>query len=59
MAKFNRLYYYTSKGEKKLNCYNIPVPKELVEKAQLENIDIEIVVEKGKIILQPKILQTN
>ena len=54
MAKFNKLFYYTSKGEKKLNCYNIPVPKELVEKAQLENIDIEIVVDKNRIILQKK-----
>lgn len=54
MAKFNKLFYYTSKGEKRLNCYTIPVPKELVEKANLENTDIEIVVQDNVIILKKK-----
>ena len=52
MAKLNPMYYYTSKGEKKLNCYNIPIPKELVEKTKLKDKNIEVVIEKGKIILQ-------
>lgn len=54
MAKLNKVYYYTSKGEKKLNCYNIPVPKAMVEKAQLENVDIQLRVDNGKIIIERK-----
>lgn len=54
MAKLNPMYYYTSKGEKKLNCYNIPVPKELVERAKLENSDIELEVKNDTIIIKKK-----
>lgn len=55
MAKLNKMYYYTSKHEKKLNCYYIPIPKELVEKAQLENIDLQLKAENKKITIEPKI----
>jgi len=54
MTKLNKMYYYTSKGEKKLNCYNIPIPKIMVEKAELENVDIQIKVENKKIIIESK-----
>lgn len=54
MAKLNKMYYYTSKGEKKLNCYNIPIPKELVEQANLQNVDIKWKVEGNKLILERK-----
>lgn len=54
MAKFTKMYYYTSKGEKKLNCYMIPIPKDLVEKAKLQNVQIEAKIENNKIILQKK-----
>ena len=54
MAKFTPMYYYTSKREKKLNCYMIPVPKDVVEKAQLAGYDIQIKVEGNKIVLEKK-----
>lgn len=54
MAKMNKMYYYTSKGEKKLNCYTTSIPKELVEKAKLEGKDLKIVQENDKIIISAK-----
>lgn len=51
MAKLNKMYYYTSKKEKKLNCYYITIPKELVEKAKLSN-EVELKVEGNKIIIK-------
>lgn len=54
MAKLNKMYYYTSTGEKKLNCYNVPIPKALVEQAKLENVDIKVIVENNKIIITRK-----
>lgn len=53
MAKLNKMYYYTSKKEKKLNCYYITIPKELVEKAGLSN-EVELKVEDNKIIVKGK-----
>lgn len=54
MAKLNKMYYYNSKGEKKLNCYNIPIPKAIVEQTNLENVDLQLRVENGKIIIERK-----
>lgn len=54
MTKLNKMYYYTSKGEKKLNCYNIPIPKIMVEQAELENIEIQLKVQDKKIIIERK-----
>ena len=54
MAKFTKTYYYTSKGEKKLNCYMIPIPKKIVEEAQLQDKEIEAKAENKKIILISK-----
>ena len=51
MAKLNKMYYYTSKKEKKLNRYYITLSKEMVEKAGLgEEVDIK--VENNKIIIK-------
>ena len=54
MPKLNKMYYYTSTGEKKLNCYNIPIPKAIVEKVELEDKEIQIKVENKKIIIENK-----
>lgn len=54
MKKLNKMYYYTKEGKKKLNCYYIPIPKQMVEEAGLENIEIQIRVENGKIIIESK-----
>ena len=51
MAKLNKMYYYTSKGEKKLNCYNIAIPKDLVEKLGLQDKEIVVKIENDKIVI--------
>lgn len=51
MAKLNKMYYYTSKKEKKLNCYYITIPKEMIEKAGLKE-QVELKVEGNKIIIK-------
>lgn len=52
-AKFTKQMYYT-KREEKLNSYKVNIPKELVKKANMEDIDyVNIYVEeKGKIIIE-------
>lgn len=54
MAKLKKMYYYTSKGEKKINCYYATIPKDLVEKAKLENSEIIIKIENNKLIIDKK-----
>lgn len=54
MAKMNKMYYYTSKGERKLNCYNVVIPKELVEKLKLEDKEIEVKIENNKLVVDKK-----
>ena len=54
MAKMSKLYYYTSKGEKKLNCFTVPIPKEEVEKAGLVDVDLKITAQNDKIIIEKK-----
>lgn len=54
MAKLNKMYYYTSKGEKKLNCYNIAIPKEIVEKVNLQDKEITIKIFNNKIVIDKK-----
>lgn len=54
MTKLNKMYYYTSKKEKKLNCYYINIPKALVEKMGLEDKEVEIKQDDNKIIIKEK-----
>lgn len=53
MAKLAKLMYYTSKGEKKLNCYVKNIPKEIVKQAGItDNDDLIVRAENGKIIIE-------
>ena len=52
MAKLNKMFYHTSKGEKKLNCYYITLPKEMVDQVDFENSEIKVVVKDKKIIIE-------
>lgn len=54
MAKFNRMYYYTAKGEKKLNCYNVAISKDIVELANLQDKELKITISSNKIIIEQK-----
>jgi antitoxin component of MazEF toxin-antitoxin module len=53
MTKLNKMYYYTAKKEKKLNCYYVTIPKEMIEKAKL-NEEIKLEIENDKIIIKNK-----
>ena len=53
MARLVKQYYYTSTGEKKLNCYSVPIPKELVNKTNIKEEDkLKITALNNKIIIE-------
>lgn len=52
MAKINKMYYYTAKGEKKINRYYITLPKQLVEQMGLQNEDVDVKIKDNKIIIE-------
>lgn len=53
MAKLNKQYYYSKDGERRINCYHVIVPKHIVKKAGIDEIDELVVYAKGnKIIIE-------
>lgn len=53
MAKLGKNSYRTAKGEKKLNCYLIPLSKEIVAKTNItEQDELKITVKDNKIIVE-------
>ena len=55
MAKLQKQYYITNKGEKKINCYHINISREIVAKSNIKDGDeTKIYVEDGKIIIEKK-----
>ena len=52
MTKLAKQYYLNAKGEKKVNCYKVNISKQLVDKTDLENKEIKIVVKDNKIIIE-------
>jgi hypothetical protein len=54
MPRMSKIYYQTSKGEKKLNCYHIPISRKIVEEAKLQNVELIVRAENGKIIIEKK-----
>lgn len=54
MAKLNKMYYYTSKGEKKINRYYVSIPRELVEKLDLQDKEVEVKIIDNKIVVDKK-----
>lgn len=53
MAKLGKQMYYTSK-EKKINSYKVTIPRDIVKKAKMEDVEeVRIYVEEeGKIIIE-------
>ena len=39
MARLNKQYYYSKKGEKRINCYHVIVPKAVVKEAGIDEDD--------------------
>lgn len=52
MPKLAKQYYLNAKGEKKVNCYKVNISKQLVDKTDLEDKEIKIVVKDNKIIIE-------
>lgn len=52
MPKLSKLYYTTSKGERKINCYNVQIPKKVVEQTNIEDNDIKVYAKDNKIIIE-------
>lgn len=52
MPKLSKLYYITSKGERKINCYNVQIPKKVVEQTNIEENDIKVYAKDNKIIIE-------
>ena len=53
MAKLGRNTYRTAKGETRLNCYMVPIKKELIAKTDItENDELKISVIHGKIVIE-------
>ena len=54
MAKLSKNCYTTSKGERKVNCFVVNIPKEVVNNTDLSDKELKIYAEKGKIIIDKK-----
>ena len=54
MPKLAKQMYTTAKGERKLNCYVISIPKEVVMKTDLDGKDLKIETSGNKIIIEKK-----
>lgn len=52
MPKLSKLYYMTSKGERKINCYNVQIPKKVVEQTNIQENNIKVYAENNKIIIE-------
>lgn len=53
MAKLGKQMYYSIKDkEKKLNCYKINIPKEVVNKTDLVDKEVKVYSKDNKIIIE-------
>ena len=51
MTKLIKKYYYASNGERKINCYAVHIPKNMLDKTDIKD-NINIKVENNKIIIE-------
>lgn len=55
MPKLAKNMYKSLKtGERRLNCYVVSIPKEIVNKTDLEDKELKIYVKDNKIIIEKK-----
>ena len=52
MPKLAKNMYTTAKGERKHNYYVVNIPKEVVEKTNLKDVDLKISSKDNKIIIE-------
>lgn len=55
MAKLLKQYYYSSKGERKINSYKLSLSKEIVEEIGLQDKEVELIIDDDKIIIKEKV----
>ncbi len=48
------LYMSIKTGEKRLNCYSITIPKEIVNQTDLEGKELKVSVKDNKIIIEKR-----
>lgn len=55
MAKLVKNVYITAKGERKLNCYSVAIPKRVVKESRIKDTDDILVYAYGnQIIIEKK-----
>ena len=54
MPKLAKNMYTTAKGERKLNCYVCNIPKEVVEKTNLKDANLNIIAKDNKVIIEKR-----
>lgn len=52
MPKLAKNMYTTAKGERKLNCYVVSIPKEVVDKTDIKNNQVKVYAKDNKIIIE-------
>ena len=52
MPKLSKLYYITSKGERKINCYNVQISKKVVQNTNIGENQIKVYAKDNKIIIE-------
>lgn len=51
MPKLAKQYWINTKGERKVNCYKATIPRELVEKLDLQDKEIKVKIIDNKLII--------
>lgn len=55
MAKLCKQYYYSNKGERRLNCYHTIIPKNIVKEAGIDDDDeLSVFADYDKIVIMKK-----
>ena len=53
MTKLAKQMYYNAKGEHKINCYKINIPKRIIKQTDFKETDeLNITVKDNKIIIE-------
>lgn len=53
MQKLKRQRYFTKKGEEKINCYYVNIPKEIIKATNItENDNLKITAKRNKVIIE-------
>ena len=53
MQKLKRQRYFTKKGEERINCYYVNIPKEIIKTTNItENDNLKITAKGNKVIIE-------